>query len=82
MVKYDLLQYGFTQFAMPIIVLLCMSLEVTEITMKAASQLILALEKKLESNQLNSLPDEPLNGCKFSPLTYPQLGDDMFQLKI
>lgn len=35
--QYDLLQYGFTQFAMPIIVLLCMSLEVTEITMKAAS---------------------------------------------
>lgn len=38
--------------------------------------------KKLESNQLNSLPDEPLNGCKFSALTYPQLGDDMFQLKV
>ena len=39
------------------------------------------LIKKLEHKQLKLSPDEPSNGCKFSPLPYFVLGDEIFLLK-
>ena len=39
------------------------------------------LGKGLESNKIQLPPDEPLDGCAFSPLHYYLLGDDIFLLK-
>ena len=39
------------------------------------------LGKGLESNKIYFPPDEPLDGCAFSPLLYYLLGDDIFSLK-
>ena len=39
------------------------------------------LRKGLESNKIQLPPDEPLDGCAFSPLPYYLLGDDIFPLK-
>ena len=39
------------------------------------------LGKGLESNKIQLPPDEPLDGCAFSPLPYYLLGDDIFPLK-
>ena len=35
----------------------------------------------LETNTFNTPEDEPLDGCKFTPLPYFLLGDDIFPLK-
>ena len=39
------------------------------------------LQKGLESNKIQLPPDEPLDGCAFSSLSYYLLGDDIFPLK-
>ena len=39
------------------------------------------LGKGLKSNKIQLPPDEPLDGCAFSPLHYYLLGGDIFPLK-